>query len=152
MAAERKRRFEDQTQILYQLATRSRTSLGELDRLFSGDQNDQIRAYSLAGAVVHDVLQRYGPAVCGEILMRVSRGVRFDTAFESATGLTPDNMEAEFWQRQRIWTTWVPIIASSTTLWVAVTMLAILAIYMRRRRNRAIEEQWAEEEKEDIES
>jgi hypothetical protein len=148
MAAERARRFGDQTQLLYQLVTGSRTTLGDLNRLFSGKQEDQIRAYALAGAVVHDMLQRYGPAVCAEILMRVSHGAPFDAAFEGATGLTPDNMEAEFWHRQRIWITWVPIIASSTTLWLAVTMLAILAIYIRRRRNRAIEEQWAKEEDE----
>ena len=151
MAAERERRFGDQTQLLYQLVAGSRTNLGELNRLFSGGQNDQIRAYALAGAVVHDVLQRYGPAVCGEILMRVSRGASFEAAFEGATGLTPDNLEGEFWRRQRIWTTWLPIIGSSTTLWLAVTMVAILAIYMRRRKNRALEEQWAKEEEDDIE-
>jgi hypothetical protein len=150
MAAERERRFEDQTQLLYQLVTGSRTNLGELNRLFAGGPNDQIRAYALAGALVDDVLQQYGPAVCAEILMRMSRGARFDAAFEGATGLTPDNMEAEFWHRQRIWTTWVPIIASSTTLWLAVTVLAILAIYMRRRKDRAIEEQWAKEEKDEV--
>jgi hypothetical protein len=152
MAAERERRFEDQTQLLYQFVTGSRTNLVELNRLFSGGQNDQIRAYALSGAVVRDVLLQYGPAACDEILMRVSRGARFDAAFEAVTGLTPDNMEAEFWDRQRIWTTWVPIIASSTTLWLTVTMLAILAIYMRRRKNRAIEEQWAKEEKDESES
>jgi hypothetical protein len=146
MAAERERRLEDQTQLLYQLATGPRTSLEELNRLFLGGQSDQTRAYALAGALVHDVFQQYGPAVCGEILMRVGRGARFDVAFADVTGKSPAEADSEFWQRQRIWTSWVPLITSSTTLWLGVTILAVLAIYMRRRRNREIEEQWAKED------
>ena len=151
MAAERDRLFQDQTQLLYQLVTGSRTSLDELDRLFAGGQSDQTRAYALAGALVHDVRQRHGPAACAEILMRIAYGTPFDAAFAEVTGLTPYKAESEFWQRQRIWTTWVPIVASSTTLWLAVTLLAILAIYRRRRRNREIERRWATEEEDDVE-
>ena len=142
MAAERDRRFQDQTQLLYQLIIGSRTSLDELDRLFSGGQSDQTRAYALAGALVHDVLQRHGQAACAEIIKRIGHGTPFAAAFADVIGLTPSDAESEFWDRQRIWTAWVPIITSSTTLWLAVTLLAILAIYRRRRRNRDIEEQW----------
>ncbi len=149
MSAERERRFQDQTQLLYQLVTSSRTNLVELNHLFAGNQTDQIRAYALAGALVHDVSDRYGHSAFAEILKRVSRGAPFNPAFEAATGITPEAMETEFWQRQRIWTTWVPIITSSTTLWLTVTLLALLAIHLRRRKNREIERRWAEEEEED---
>jgi hypothetical protein len=145
MAAERERGFRDQTQLLYSLVIGSATSLDELNRLFSGGQNEQIRAYALAGALVHDVLQRYGPGVCGDVLRRVSRGIPFDSAFRDATGSTPAEIDSEFWRRQRMWTTWVPIITSSTIVWLAITLLALLAIYARRRKNRAIEKRWAEE-------
>jgi len=146
MAGERERRFKDQTQLLYELVTGSRTNLAELNRLFSGGENDQIRAYALAGSIVHDVLQRYGASACAAILMRVRGGAAFDSAFKAATGVTPDNMEVEFWRRQRIWTTWVPVITSSTILWLAITLLGLLAIYMRRRKNREIEQRWADEQ------
>jgi len=149
MEVERQRRFADQTQLLYQLVTGGRTSLEELDRLFSGGQNDQTRAYALAGAFVHDLQQQYGPGISRQILTRVNRGARFDAAFADVTGDTPSQAESEFWRHQRIWTSWVPIMTSSTTLWLAVTMLALLAIYVRRRRNRALEEQWAKEEESD---
>jgi len=149
MEVERERRFADQTQLLYQLVTGGRTNLQELDRLFSGGQSDQTRAYALAGALVHELRQRYGPSVFREILTRVNRGTKFDTAFAEVTGDTPSQAESEFWRQQRIWTSWVPIITSSTTLWLAVTMLAIVAIYVRRRRNRELEEQWAKEEESD---
>src|SRR5207245_1925365 len=39
MEVERMRRFQDQTQLLYQLITGGRTSLEHLDRLFAGSQN-----------------------------------------------------------------------------------------------------------------
>ena len=81
MAAERERGFEDQTQLFYQLVTGSRTSLDELDRLFEGGQSEQVRAYALAGALVHDVFERHGPAGCAQILARVGRGAPFDGAF-----------------------------------------------------------------------
>jgi hypothetical protein len=146
MEAERERRFSDQTQLLYQLATGSQASLMDLDRLFSGGQNDQIRAYAIAGALVHDLRQTYGADVGAQILKRIREGASFEAAFLSATGVTPDKLESEFWKRQRIWTTWVPIITSSTVLWPAITLLALLAIYMRHRKNRAIEKRWEEED------
>src|SRR5262244_3796831 len=48
MSAERGWRFQDQTQLLYQLMIGPRTSLDELDRLFGGDRSAQNRAYALA--------------------------------------------------------------------------------------------------------
>jgi len=146
MAAERERRFQDQTELLYQLVAGSRTTLSELDRLFSGGQTEQVRAYALAGAIVHDILERYGANACARILMRVAQGASFDPAFHFVTGVPPDKMESEFWGRQRIWTTWIPVLGSTTTLWLAVTLLALLAIRSRRRRNREIEKRWEDED------
>src|SRR5437867_12023151 len=106
MEVERERRFQDQTQLLYQLLTGGRIDLQQLDRLFSGRQNDQTRAYALSGALVHDLVQRHGPTACREILMRVHQGTPFDIAFGTVTGNTPSEAESEFWRRQRIWTSW----------------------------------------------
>src|SRR5213080_737875 len=151
MEVERARRFQDQTQLLYHLVTGGRTDLEHLDRLFSGSQNDQTRAYALAGAFVHDLVQEHGRAAYREILMRIRRGSPFDIAFADVTGITPSHAESLFWDRQRIWTSWLPIVTSSATLWLAVTTLALVAIYVRRRRNREIEDQWAKEEESDTE-
>jgi len=40
----------------------------------------------------------------------------------------------------------VPILGSSTMLWSVITIIALLAIYMRRKRNRQIEAEWAKED------
>jgi hypothetical protein len=146
MEVERERRWRDQTQLFYQLLAGTETDLEHLDRLFSGGPSDQTRAYALAGAFVHNsLLREHGTAAVKEILMWVHDGSSFDTAFASVTGITPARAEEEFWRHQRIWTSWVPIVTSTTTLWLAITLLALAAIYMRHRRNRQIEEQWEKE-------
>jgi len=147
MAAERDRRFKDQTELLYQLLTGSSTTLVQLNALFAGGRNEQIRAYAIAGAIVHDILQRHGRQAGSQILARVRTGASFDDACRAATGLTLESLEAAFWRRQRIWTMWLPIVGSSTTLWLGITFLALLAIYMRHRKNREIEKRWEEEDR-----
>ena len=149
MAAEHGWRFEDQTELIYQLALGARASLYEIDRLFSGKQSDQARAYALSGAFVRDVLQRYGSAGPAEILLRVRRGIPFDVAFAGVAGKTPAFAESDFWNRQRIWTTWIPILTSSGVLWLMVSILAIFAIRRRRQRDAAIEKEWEKEEEAD---
>jgi hypothetical protein len=146
MTAEHGWRFKDQTQLLYQLAFGSQTSLDDLDGLFIGNESDQHRAYALSGAFVRDVLTRHGQAAAGEILARVRGGVPFDDAFADVTGVTPASAESQFWAGQRFWTTWLPIITSSATLWSVVTILALVAILRRRQKNQKIEKQWQEEE------
>jgi hypothetical protein len=145
MAVERDRQFQDETQLLYQLVTGGRTDMQAIDRLFSGNQSDQVRAYALAGAFVHEMVRRSGPLTIREILERVSRGSTFESAFADATGQTISQAQIEFWHSQRIWTSWIPILTSSTLLWSTITILAFLAFYMRRRRNRQLEKQWEED-------
>jgi hypothetical protein len=111
-----------------------------------GNETDQHRAYALSGAFVRDLLERNGQTAAAEILTRVGRGVPFEDAFADVTRMTPASAEAEFWVRQHIWTTWLPIISSPATLWSVVTILALVAIFRRRQKNKKIEKQWEEEE------
>jgi hypothetical protein len=74
------------------------------------------------------------------------QGESFEAALEAVTGRPAYRLETEFWERQRIWTAWAPILTSSTLLWLAITLLALLAIYMRHRMNRKIEERWEAED------
>ena len=145
MAAERAWGFEDQIRVLYQLVGGPRPSLTDIDRWFFADRGSQTRAYALSGAFVRDLLERHGPAVPGEVLARVRRGLRFDVAFADAVGLELPDAESDFWRRKRIWTTWVPIVTSSATLWMVVTFIAILAIRRRRQKDEEIRKRWDQE-------
>jgi hypothetical protein len=146
MSAEHGWRFEDQTQLLYHLVLGSRVGLDELDDLFTGNERAQGRAYALAGAFVRDLIRRHGAGFAPEMFGRMRGGSTFESAFRDVTGTSPSQAESQFWQRQRIWTTWVPIVTSSATLWLVVTFLALLAIRRRRQKNAEIEQRWEQED------
>jgi hypothetical protein len=146
IASERSWRFEDQTRLLYQLVLGPSLDLAGIERLFVGDQSSQNRAYALSGAFVRDLLEQHGETTPGEIFARMRDGAPFDRAFAETVGLTPAEAEAEFLQRQRIWTTWVPIITSTAALWSLVTIIALAAIRRRRQKDAAIRKKWDDED------
>lgn len=145
MAAERPG-IRDQTQLFLDLAGGSTPSLQEIDRLFDSGQADQSRAYQLSRVLVWDLLRKHGQTSGGRILGLVGQGIPFETAFKDVTGQTTASTEAEFFRRQRVWTTWMPILFSQETLWMGITLLAILAIWRKRRRGAEMRKRWDEEE------
>jgi len=96
---------------------------------------------------VRDLVERHGPGVGGAILAGVARGDPFDAAFQGATGETLAAAEGSFWSRQTFWYRWVPLLTSSLTLWLAVTLLALWAMRQRRRRDAAQRRLWEEEDR-----
>ena len=63
-----------------------------------------------------------------------------------AVGRPMHDVETEFWDRQRVWTVWVPLVTSGELLWLLVIALAALAVWHRRKRAAAIRRRWDEEE------
>lgn len=145
LAAERQWRFGDQTRLFYELLSGSRESLGALNRLFEGSQQDQARAYLLAGALVRDLMDTHGETMGARILEKMRNGEPFEAAFLDVTGRSSAAADSEFWNRHRVWTTWIPIVFSQEVLWMLITLLALLAIYRRRQRNAEMAKQWEEE-------
>ena len=152
MAAERRRELRDQTQLFLQLASGSRLSFEDIDRLFNGGQAEQTRAYLLSGTLVWDLLKEHGESAGGRILEEIGRGSSFETAFRNVTGKSTTAAEAEFWKRQRVWTTWLPILFSQETLWMAITLLTFFAIWRVRKRSTEIRRRWEEEDNDEDKS
>jgi len=146
MAVERPWGLRDRSRLATELVFGPHATLQDLDLLLAGDQGMQSRGYSLAAAVVRDLVAEYGEESPAAILRAVAGGQPFDMALATVTRRPVPTLEAEFWDRQRTWTTWVPVIASSTTLWLGVLGLAVLAVRRRRRKALAIRQMWAEEE------
>ncbi|HEY4595212.1 MAG TPA: hypothetical protein VIJ02_02335, partial [Thermoanaerobaculia bacterium] len=97
---------------------------------------------------VRDLFDRYGQDVAARILQGVSRGLAFPDAFRAATGDSLAAAESSFWDRQTFWYRWVPVLTSSVTLWMIVTLLALWAIKRRRQRDAALRQMWdAEDER-----
>lgn len=144
--------FDDRGRVMIATLREGSLSLGLLDRHFHAGSTSAARAYALSAAFVRDLAQRHDEEVFARILRRMRQGEAFDEAFYRATGSTLNLAEATFWRHLDLWNRWVPFITSSATLWILVTVLALLAFKRRRERDAAQIERWDEEEQRWLES
>jgi hypothetical protein len=146
MIAGRSWSLDDRTRLTLALLVDRPVSLAALDGRFAGGQAEVNRAYAVAGSFVRDLLDRYGPEAAPRILEGVAHGLSFEDAFFAATGTTLTSAEDSFWSRQTFWYRWVPVLTSSVTLWLLITLLALWAMRHRRRRDAARRRIWEEED------
>lgn len=139
--------LEDRSRFALEVARGGRVELASLDRLFGGSSGDVRRAYAVAGGFVNQLLRDHGPAVTGALLAGLGQGLSMEEAFHRATGESLHEAQARFWKRQTLWHRWLPLITSSTVLWIGVTLLALMAIRRRRQRDDELEERWEEEDR-----
>jgi MYXO-CTERM domain-containing protein len=147
VAVERPWDFEDQSRLAWELVAGPRLTMREIDALFDGGQSAQSRAYSLSAAVVRDIIREHGAEAPAGILRLLNTDIGFDEAVAKVTGRPIGAVEDGFWDRQRVWTVWMPMVTSPSVLWLAVIGLAGLAVWRRRRHAAQIRRQWAEEER-----
>jgi hypothetical protein len=138
--------FDDRSRLTLALLVDRPVSLAALDGRFAGGQSEVNRAYAISGAFVRDLFDRHGQDVAARLLQGVSRGLAFPDAFRAATGESLAAAETSFWDRQTFWYRWVPVLTSSVTLWMIVTLLALWAIKRRRERDASLRRIWDEEE------
>lgn len=138
--------LDDRSRMTVTMIGGGEVPLAEVERQFSGGQGTTVNAYAIAGAFVNGLLSREGDDSVARILAGVGRGLSFEDAFREATGATLAQAEQSFWRRQSFWYRWVPILTSSVTLYMLVTLLAIWAMGKRRARDAALRRMWEEEE------
>jgi hypothetical protein len=146
VAVERPWDFEDRTRLASALVFGPRSSLAAIDGLFGGGEAAQARAYSLSAAFVRHLMAVYGDDAPARVLQDVARGRPFELALSAVTATTLPELETQFWDAQRAWTTWVPLLASSTALWLAVIGLAVVALRRVRQRSIRIRERWSDDD------
>jgi hypothetical protein len=136
MVAGRSWGLQDRTRLAMDLLSGSRVPLHRLDDLFSGDDASVRRAYALAGSLVQELLEKYGPGLPRAIFSRMGRGDRFEDAMRQVTGATPLDVAEIFSARQSFLRRWIPVVTSGAALWFGITVMAIVAGRKRRRRHR----------------
>ena len=146
VAAERPWGLEDRSRLVWELMAGPRLTVGDIDRLFDSEAS-RPRAYSLSAAMVREMLRAHGPDAPAAILREMGTGAGFDVAVVQVTGRPMSGVEREFWDRQRVWTVWVPLFTSGDVLWLGVIVLAAIAVWHRRRRAAEIRRRWDDEEK-----
>lgn len=117
----------------------------QIDRLFQSPGTVS-RGYAVATALVRDLLRRHGEELIPDLLAGVRQGEGFEITFRRVTGLTPPEAAQTFWRREVFWYRWLPVLTSSATLWIAVTLLALVAIRRRRQRDAETAARWEAEE------
>ncbi len=136
---------DDSARFLLELMVDRDVPLARLDERFAGSQRQVAGAYAVAGAFVRDLVQRHGAGAPGRILAAVAAGAPFPEAFEAGTGVALDAAETDFWRRHSL-QRWLPLLTSSTVLWLGITLLALYAAGRRRARAAALRAQWDAEE------
>jgi MYXO-CTERM domain-containing protein len=136
---------DDHARFLLELMVEPGVPLARLDSRFAGTQRQVAGAYAVAGTFVRDLVQRSGAGAPGRILAAVAAGTPFPAAFQAGAGTTLGAAEADFWRRHSL-QRWLPLATSSTTLWLGITLLALLAARRRRRRDAALRALWEEED------
>lgn len=138
--------LDDRSRVMLALLVDGELSLAELDRRFGAGERQVASAYAIAGAMVREMVQRSGAAAPGRILAGVAAGLPFASAFAQATGTPLAAFEADFWSGHSL-RRWLPLMTSSATLWLGITLLALAAARRRRLRAAALRERWEEEER-----
>jgi hypothetical protein len=138
--------LEDRSRVSWALLRRERTALNELDRFFGMNRAAARHAYALSGAFVQDMIQRHGSDSPAQILASVAAGIPFEASFEQAVGLSLSDAEQSFWSRFTFWYRWLPIITSSATLWIVITLLFLVAARLRRQRTAELMERWGQQD------
>lgn len=150
-AAERSGGLERRTRLAWELLAGEALTPAQLEGLFRRDRRDAVRGYVVSDALVRHILQRHGPSAAARILRRMGRGESFALAVFSTTGVTVDEVFGDFWSRNVVWKRWVAFLGHPFTVWVFVTLLALVAIWRHRRRRLEQRLRWEVEERAEAE-
>ncbi|MEM6453943.1 MAG: hypothetical protein AAF772_02505 [Acidobacteriota bacterium] len=138
-------RFQDHGRLLL-LAFGPRPPMAEIEAGFHGEPRAAETAYALAAVRVDDLMSQFGDGAPARILRKLADGTPFELALWQVTGEHPVAAEARFWRQLRLSHLWLPLLTGSTSLWVGMAALFLLATFRRRQRDDDIRDRWAAQE------
>jgi hypothetical protein len=148
MVASGERALEDRAWGFWIGLTAGPTALEDINRLFSEEPPAVQKAYLLSEALVRFLMTSLGPDIPRRILAERADGIPFEDAVQAVTGRSLPEFERDFWAQQTAWRRWIPMMTSSTIVWLAIMLVAWAAFRKQRRRAAVVKQQWEKEEKE----
>lgn len=112
-------------------------TLGEMDRAFLQSEATARTAYAASFDFVNWSAEEYGEGVVRRVL-QATRTEPFLQAWQSATGVALTASEAAWRSTAITWYRWIPVLTGAGTLWLAITLLFLMAAWHRRRKTQAI--------------
>tara|TARA_B000000460_G_scaffold125032_1_gene88042 strand:+ start:386 stop:1282 length:897 start_codon:yes stop_codon:yes gene_type:complete len=146
ITVERPWSLTDRTRFAWTRVVDHQMSFESLNHRFGQGRVAAERAYAISGALVRRLIHEYGVTAPAKILSTVAAGHSFDAATQVATGRSLTSLELEFMMNQSVVERWLPFLTSGYTLWSAVTLLALLAIWSHRQKRKIRRQRWDEEE------
>lgn len=122
-------------------------SLARLDRAFVASEGGARMAYAASFDFVHWATREYGDDLVPRVLA-AARDQPFRAAWREVTGV-PLSASEEAWRDTALtWHRWVPALTGAGTLWMAVTLLFLVAAWRRRVHTREAMERLEEADEE----
>jgi hypothetical protein len=94
------------------------------------------------------MIATYGRESFAALVSQLADGLSVEDALVNALRITPERFEEKWRAYLDRRYAWIPLITSSTALWVLLMAVAFAAYVARKRRSRRIAEAWAREERE----
>ncbi len=148
MVASGERDLEDRAWGFWIGLTATPTALEDMNRLFGEGPPSVQKAYLLSEALVRYLMTSLGSDIPRRILAERADGVPFEDAVQTVTGRSLLELESGFWTQQTAWRRWIPVMTSSTIVWIVIMLVAWAAFRKQRRRAAAVKRQWEKEEPE----
>ena len=120
--------------------------LAELDEHFPARENPVAIAYAQSYDFVDYLVEKHGTVALRGLVMRVGRGMPFQTALREVYADGLDGLEEGWVAELRLRYLWLPMVTTGLLLWAVGAVLLFFGWRRRRRQNRARLLVWAAEE------
>jgi hypothetical protein len=120
--------------------------LYELGNEFPVGESQARMAYAQSCSIVNFLVREYGEDSFRECISLLAEGRGIDEALAGAIGIDSYWLEKKWLKSIKKRYKWISLVSSWVVLWTFVVLIALLAYWRRKVRNRRIIKRWEEEE------
>jgi len=142
----RKWAWEDYYQLTIGMLRINHVPLSKLKNTFPDNEYDIKIAYAESFSFVNYLVKIYGDDFLKKLLIRLGSGEKFDSAIISLTKKSVEEIEKDWIDDSLKYYRWIPFIASTTFIWMIITLLSIFIYWKRYKKIKLIHKRWEEEE------
>ena len=129
--------LERASALAYAAVSNSLIPLSRLEDCFPTDLARARLAYDQSKEFIAFIISEYGRQALHRIVSELMAGRDIKAAVKLATGKPFSVVEDEWLAAIRLHYNWIPLLTASSTLWLLITLLAVMAYIRYRRRKRA---------------
>ena len=120
--------------------------LYELSEDFPQNESRAHMAYAQSCSIITFMVRRYGHDSLRECIRLIAEGRGIDQALAGATGIDTFWLERRWRKSLKSRYKWISLVSSWVVLWGFIVLIALIAYWRRKLKNRQILRQWEEEE------